>query len=137
MVPGPAASVESVNQAFYTAFETGDLDAMRALWLDRDDTVCIHPGGEAVRGAGPVGRSWALVMAHTPYIQFFLTDVAVSVAAEVASVTCTENILTGDESTGPSEFGGGKAVATNLFLRTPEGWRLWVHHSSPVLSGPG
>jgi hypothetical protein len=76
-------------------------------------------------------------MANTPYIQFFLTDVVVSVEADVASVTCTENILTGDESTGPSAFGGGSAVATNVFLRTPQGWRMWIHHSSPVLSAPG
>jgi ketosteroid isomerase-like protein len=133
----PVGEVERANQAFYSAFEAGDLDAMRALWLDRDDTICVHPGGAPVRGAGPVGRSWALVMANTPYIQFFLTDVTVSVAAEVASVTCTENVLTGDESTGPSAFGGGSAVATNVFLRTPEGWRMWIHHSSPVLSAPG
>ena len=55
----------------------------------------------------------------------------------VASVTCTENVLTGDESTGPDAFGGAKAVATNVFVRTPEGWRLWIHHASPVLSAGG
>jgi hypothetical protein len=22
-----------------------------------------------------------------------------------------------------------------VFRRTPSGWRLWVHHASPVLSG--
>ena len=26
----------------------------------------------------------------------------------------------------------GYAVATNVFLRTPVGWRLLVHHASPV-----
>jgi ketosteroid isomerase-like protein len=133
----PTAEVEQANRAFYAAFEAGDLDAMRALWLDREDTVCVHPGGAPVRGSGPIGRSWALVMANTSYIQFFLTDVAVSVAADVAAVTCTENILTGDESTGPGAFGGGSAVATKVFLRTPEGWRLWLHHASPVLSATG
>jgi len=75
-----------------------------------------------------------LIMANTPYIQFFLTDVEVSVIEDVASVTCTENVLTGDETTGPDAFGGAKAVATNVFVRTPEGWRLWIHHASPVLS---
>ena len=29
---------------------------------------------------------------------------------------------------------GGRAVATNVFRRTPEGWRLWLHHASPVLT---
>lgn len=139
------AEVEAANAAFYAAFEQGDLDGMRALWLDHPDSLCVHPGAAPVRGTGAIGRSWALVMAHTPYIQFFLTDVHVTVidgtpggsgsAATVGSVTCTENVLTGDERTGPDAFGGAKAVATNVFVRTPEGWRLWIHHASPVLSG--
>ncbi len=123
-----------MNTLFYEAVESADLDTMQELWLDAEDSVCVHPGALPVRGAGPISRSWALVMATIPYIQFFLTDVEVSVQGDTASVTCTENVLTGDETTGLDAFGGGKAVATNVFLRTPEGWRLWVHHSSPVPS---
>lgn len=126
--------VEAVNAAFYEAFENADLDTMQDLWLDDPETLCVHPGALPVRGTGPINRSWALIMANTPYIQFFLTDVEVSLWDRVASVTCTENVLTGDESTGPDAFGGAKAVATNVFVRTDEGWRLWIHHASPVLS---
>ena len=126
-----------MNTAFYEAFENADLDTMQDLWLDDPETLCVHPGALPVRGTGPINRSWALIMANTPYIQFFLTDVEVSLQgdpAEVASVTCTENVLTGDETTGPDVFGGAKAVATNVFVRTDGGWRLWIHHASPVLS---
>jgi ketosteroid isomerase-like protein len=126
--------VEAVNTAFYEAFESADLDTMQDLWLDDAETLCVHPGALPVRGTPAINRSWALVMANTPYIQFFLTDLEVSVRGDVASVTCTENVLTGDERDGTDSFGGGKAVATNVFVRTTEGWRVWVHHSSPVLS---
>lgn len=129
--------VERVNATFYEAFETADLDTMQDLWLDDADSLCVHPGALPVRGTGPINRSWALIMANTPYIQFFLTDVEVSVLDGVASVTCTENVLTGDERTGPDAFGGAKAVATNVFVRTPQGWRLWIHHASPVVSDGG
>ena len=125
--------VEVANGAFYEAFESADLDAMLDLWLDDPETLCIHPGALPVRGTSQIGRSWALIMANTPYIQFFLTDVEVSVHGDVASVTRTENVLTGDDS--PEVFGGARAVATNVFIRTPDGWRLWIHHASPVLSG--
>src|SRR4051812_47246181 len=125
---------ERLNTPFYESFEAGALDTMQDLWLDAADTLCVRPGAPPVRGTGPINRSWALIMANTPYIQFFLTDVEVSVWADVASVTCTENVLTGDETTGPDAFGGAKAVATNVFVRTPGGWRLWIHHASPVLS---
>ena len=130
--------VEAVNTAFYEAFETADLDTMQDLWLDDPETLCVHPGALPVRGTRPISRSWALIMANTPYIQFFLTDVEVSLRgepADLASVTCTENVLTGDTTTGPDAFGGAKAVATNVFVRTVDGWRLWIHHASPVLSG--
>ena len=129
------AAVEAVNAEFYQAFERADLDAMQELWLDDPETLCVHPGALPVRGTPAINRSWALIMANTPYIQFFLTDVEISVWEGSASVTCTENVLTGDESTGPDAFGGAKAVATNVFVRTSEGWRLWIHHASPVLSG--
>jgi ketosteroid isomerase-like protein len=126
--------VEAANAAFYAAFESADLDAMQDLWLDDPETLCVHPGALPVRGTGAINRSWALIMANTPYIQFFLTDVEVSVWEDVASVTCTENVLTGDDRTGPDSFGGAKAVATNVFVRTHDAWRLWIHHASPVLS---
>ncbi|MGZ4427190.1 MAG: nuclear transport factor 2 family protein [Nocardioidaceae bacterium] len=130
------AAVEAANTAFYEAFETGDLDAMLDLWLDHPETLCVHPGALPVRGTPAINRSWALIMANTPYIQFFLTDLEISVLDDTASVTCTENVLTGDErTTGVDAFGGARAVATNVFVRTAEGWRLWIHHASPVLSG--
>ena len=128
------AEVEAANAAYYAAFEAADLDAMQDLWLDDAETLCVHPGALPVRGTGAINRSWALIMANTPYIQFFLTDVEVSVLADAASVTCTENVLTAGDDTAPDAFGGAKAVATNVFVRTPEGWRLWIHHASPVLS---
>jgi ketosteroid isomerase-like protein len=127
-------AVERVNSTFYEAFETADIDTMQDLWLDDPETLCVHPGALPVRGTSAINRSWALIMANTPYIQFFLTDVEVSVWEGVASVTCTENVLTGDDRTGPDAFGGARAVATNVFVRTPGGWRLWIHHASPVLS---
>lgn len=127
-------AVEAANGEFYAAFERGDIDAMTALWYDGPETLCVHPGAPPVRGTGPINRSWALVMAHTPYIQFFLTDVEVSVIGDVASVTCTENVLTADTEVDRSSFSGGKAVATNVFVRTADAWRLWIHHASPVMS---
>ncbi len=129
------AEAEQANAAFYSAFENADLDAMRDLWLEDAETLCVHPGAMPVRGTPAISRSWALIMANTPYIQFFLTDVETSVLGDVASVTCTENVLTADETTDDGAFNGAKAVATNVFVRTAEGWRLWIHHASPVLSG--
>jgi ketosteroid isomerase-like protein len=136
-----ARAVEVANTAFYNAIEHGDLDLMEALWLDGSmapDVVSVHPGWPMLRGRGEVMRAWAAVMAATPYIQFFLTDVQTRVAEDVAIVTCSENVLTGVEGSegveGGFGFTGGRIVATNVFRRTSDGWRLWVHHASPVMN---
>jgi ketosteroid isomerase-like protein len=146
-MPDPGADPTAVEQAvlsanseFYAAFEAGDLDAMTGLWVPSGHAVCIHPGWAPVVGAAAVRRSWAVIMANTPYIQFILTDVDVTVVGDVASVTCTENVLSADEETPVEGFAGGKAVTTNVFRRMLEpgdGWRLWIHHASPVLSARG
>nr|MBA2560991.1 nuclear transport factor 2 family protein [Propionibacteriales bacterium] len=81
-------------------------------------------------------RSWLALMANTPYIQFFLTDVQAVVVGDLASVTCTENVLSAAPDNSVGVFAGGSAAATNVFRRTSAGWRLWIHHASPVLSGP-
>ena len=128
-------AVETANAAFYAAFEAADLDAMTELWMDDPETMCVHPGALPVRGTAAINRSWAVIMANTPYIQFFLTDVESSVLGDVASVTCTENVLTAAERSEEAGFNGAKAVASNVFVRTADGWRLWIHHASPVLSG--
>jgi ketosteroid isomerase-like protein len=77
-------------------------------------------------------------MANTDYIQFFLTDVHVSVTGDTALVTCTENILSGGPApTDGAELGplvGQLVVATNVFRRTSDGWKMWSHHASPVLA---
>ncbi|WP_129841677.1 nuclear transport factor 2 family protein [Streptomyces sp. RFCAC02] len=142
MTPGggaesDAAAVAAANTAFYEAVERADIDLLDALWLDDEEISVVHPGWPVIRGRGEVLRSYALIMANTEYIQFFLTDVEVSVRGGTAVATCTENILSG----GPAEDGGamgplvgGLVVATNVFRRAPGGgWRLWSHHGSPVL----
>ncbi|MEV0320719.1 nuclear transport factor 2 family protein [Streptomyces sp. NPDC050658] len=142
--------VELANTAFYEALERGDFDEVSGMWLDTGDAIttgsgdaanaisCVHPGWPVLTGRGEVLRSYALIMANTEYIQFFLTDVHVGVAGDTALVTCTENILSG----GPPPEGGGElgplvgqlVVATNVFRRTADGWKLWSHHASPVLA---
>ena len=128
--------VAAANEAFYAAVERGDLDALQGLWCDETTAVCVHPGAAPIHGTRNVLRSWALIMANTDYIQFFLTDVAVSLNGDVAAVTCRENILTAADS-GPQGFNGGLAEAVNVFVRRPDGWRLWLHQAAPVVSGVG
>jgi uncharacterized protein (TIGR02246 family) len=132
MTPEVTAAVEAANAALYAALESADVDRMASVWddVEPEAVVCMHPGWPMLRGRGQVLRSFSAIMANTPYIQFFLTDVQVDLHGETAVVTCAENILTAvTEETGSS----GQVVATNVFVRRGDGWRLRVHHGSPVM----
>jgi ketosteroid isomerase-like protein len=123
--------VLAANDAFYAAVEAGDLDGLREICCSSRELVCVHPGASPIHGTSGVLRSWALIMANTEYIQFFLTDVTVTLSDDVAAVTCTENILTAGEPR-TTTFNGGKAQAVNVFTLEEGRWRLWLHQASPV-----
>ena len=132
------AAIEAANGAFYAAVESADLDLLGAVWADGTwgrNASCVHPGWPMLQGRDEILRSFSLILANTPYIQFFLTDVDVQVAGEVAIVTCAENILTGVGGDASSPLPGGRVVTTNVFRKGVGGWRMWVHHASPVLTG--
>ncbi len=133
-------AVAAANTALYDALEHGDLQALSDCWLEEGNggISVVHPGWPVLNGRAEVLRSYATIMANHEYIQFFLTDVEISVLGDTALVTCTENILTGgpaapDGSAGP--LVGGVVVATNIFRRAEHGgWKVWAHHASPVLA---
>jgi len=131
-------AVREVNTAFYAALEACDLDAMADLWEHSDRVSVTHPGWPMLRGWAKVAGSWDAIFRNTAYIQFVLTDEQIVVAGDAAWVTLDENILQSAGAAATDELSGSKATATNVFVRDRDGdgWRMVVHHSSPV-SGDG
>jgi ketosteroid isomerase-like protein len=125
------AAVERANALFYQAFETLDLARMERVWSHGEHVRCVHPGWPILVGWDAVRASWATIFENTAEMRFTLSDVRASAGADLAWVTCTENIF--------SEVQGRLAVtsvlATNLFARGPDGWRLIHHHASHVFGG--
>lgn len=122
--------VMAANQAFYEAFAGRDLDALMACWADGDEVACIHPGGTPVCGHDLVRTSWEALMTGDPG-DFTIHPEVVNVSYEdpVATVVCMERFATHGHG------GGSRAdlVATNVFVLGPAGWRMVVHHASPVM----
>jgi ketosteroid isomerase-like protein len=124
------AAVSAANQAFYEAFEARDLDAMSDLWAHDDRVVCVHPGWTSLRGWAAVAASWAAIFGGPQRLQFIVTDEHVVLAADVAWVSCDENVLAGD--------GSGTVTTLNVFSRDRAGgWKMLAHHGAPVMTGPG
>jgi SnoaL-like domain len=126
--PEETEAVHQANARFYRALETLDMQAMDELWLHSPSAHCVHPGWEAVVGWDAVRASWERIFANTSWMRVTPTGIRVEILGPVAVVTCTESITAKSEE----EVGLAVASATNLFLRTPAGWRLFHHHASPA-----
>ncbi|WP_229052278.1 nuclear transport factor 2 family protein [Aeromicrobium sp. Leaf350] len=130
-----SGDVLAVHRSFYEAIEAGDVDLMAALWIDRPDTSCAHPGTTPVRGTSGILRSWTMLMAQAGYLQFFLTDVQAAYTSDgaVAIVTCTENILSGHGLESPDSFAGGKVTSTSILVLRQGRWQFHTRHASPII----
>jgi ketosteroid isomerase-like protein len=118
--------LREANERFYRSLETLDLSAMELVWLHEPWIRCIHPGWDVLVGWDDVRESWQGIFESTPWIRVTPTQVQVEVFGDIGLVGCAENITTGKDD----DVGVAVAQATNLFRRTPEGWRLFHHHAS-------
>ena len=123
------SEVEEANRRFYRAFETLDMSRMDAVWLNTERALCIHPGWPLIVGWAAIRSSWETIFANTTEMRFTIEDARVAGGLDLAWVTCTENILADVQG----RVSVTSVLATNLFERTPEGWRMVHHHASHVL----
>lgn len=124
---GDGKEAARANREFYRAFERLDFEAMRAVWLDDDRIQCVHPAGERLVGRERVLGSWQAIFRATEAIQFELADLSIEIVGDLAWASAIERIRVPSVESQASE-----AVATNLFVRTPAGWKLVLHHASPI-----
>jgi ketosteroid isomerase-like protein len=117
-------SPQDAALAFYQAFEAQDIDAMMATWADDEEIVCVHPGGARVVGYDAVRATWEQIFAGEK-LAFRLDNVVTIETVGLAMQSAIEHVSVAG---GPAQA----AAATNVFMRTPSGWRLVCHHASPV-----
>jgi ketosteroid isomerase-like protein len=120
-------SPQDAALAFYQAFEARDIDAMMASWAEDEDIVCVHPGGPRLVGYEAVRAGWEQLFAGNAKLSFRLDEIVVIETVGLALQSAIEHVTLGEE---PKPRGA--AIATNVFMRTPSGWRLVVHHASPA-----
>ena len=123
------ADVEEANARFYRAFEALDLAAMDAVWAHAEYVKCVHPGWPLLTGWEAVRESWRVIFENTAEMRFTIGDVEAKVTASLGWVTCTENILQSVRG----QISVTSVLATNLFERGADGWRMIHHHASHVV----
>jgi ketosteroid isomerase-like protein len=121
------ATPQDAEQAFYKAFERADLAAMMSVWSEEDDIVCVHPGGARHTGVVEVRESWRQILAQGPGLQFHLVGNRIFSGRMISIHSVYEHVTVAGESR-PAQ----PVLATNIYLLTNRGWRMLVHHASPL-----
>ena len=125
---GDVDELRAANERFYRALEERDPEEMERIWLHEPWVRCVHPGWDVLVGWVHVRESLEQIFAGTGWLRVTPTECDVHVFGEVGMVACAENITASRDS----DVGVAVAQATNLFRRTPEGWRMFHHHASPA-----
>ncbi len=118
---------QDAEAAFYEAFEKGDLDAMMGVWADDDDIVCVHPGGPRLAGAEQVRDAWRQIFASGQTLRFRLRQQHAVNGMTLVVHSVYEQISVAGEARARQPV-----IATNIYMRTQNGWRMVVHHASPA-----
>ena len=120
------ATPDETEAQFYEALQQGDLDRLMAVWADDDDVACVHPGGPRLIGEHAVRAGFeALCAAGGVPVRLaqarrvVVGNCAIHHVVEEVRITAAEGTQT------------GWVIATNAYVKTPQGWRMMLHHASP------
>ena len=119
-------TADDVEAAFYEALHTADLPKLMACWAEEEDIVCVHPGGPRMIGAGAIRSAFEAMFANGN-IQAFPERIhkIESLASAVHHLIERVEVMTPQ---GPQQ---AWVIVTNVFHKTPQGWRMVAHHTSP------
>lgn len=118
-------TVLSANEVFYDAFAAGDMAAMNALWAKDAPVSCLHPGWGLLEDRGEIIESWRGIVESPNRPSIECLHPSVRLYGDGAMVLCYEKLAT------------GYLLATNIFVKEGEAWRMSHHHAGGPVPPPG
>ena len=119
-------TADAIETQFYDALQNGDIEKLMACWADEDDVVCVHPGGPRLVGAAAIRAAFEAMFANGT-IQARPEGIC-----RVASLTSAmHNVIERIHIQTVEGQHQALVVATNVYQRTAQGWRMVAHHASP------
>lgn len=118
------ATPTEAEAAFYGAFSKADLDQMKEVWLDTPSVICTHPMAQRIVGYRLVIGSFLGLFQGQGELNATITEVETLLTSDLSVHTGVE-VLHQDAS----EF---RMQVTNVYRSTEDGWRMVLHHASPV-----
>ena len=120
-------SPDDAEAAFYKALGHADLSGMMTVWSEDEEVVCIHPGSIRLVGLAAIRESWRQLFESGSRITVRPTHLIRWHNMMTAVHTVHQHVhVEGDDRLHPP------IIATNVFTRGAEGWRMVMHHASPA-----
>ena len=119
-------SPQECEAAFYEALEKADLEAMMGVWADDEEVICIHPGGPRLVGHEAVREAWRLVFQGGARLTVQIGQV-LAMQSMMMATHCVHEFIAIKGEARPA----APVVATNVYVRSGNGWKMLLHHSSP------
>lgn len=120
--------VIKVNERFYKALGTRDLELMDTVWVRDSRAGCVHPGWIMLQGWQAVRQSWENAFDPRDQVDIRLSGISVEIKGDVAWLTCIQELsyINRDPMT------MNVSQSTNIFKRYDSGWLMVLHHASPI-----
>ncbi|HTH43649.1 MAG TPA: nuclear transport factor 2 family protein [Oxalicibacterium sp.] len=117
-------TADDTELAFYDAIGRADLDALMALWAEDEEIVCIHPDGTRLIGYAAIRASWAEIFTRGGvHIRAVQSHTSQNVMSAVHNLIESVSLPEGRQR-------DIHILATNVYVKTPQGWRIVLHHAS-------
>lgn len=117
-----------VNNRFYKALGTRDLELMRTVFVHDERAGCMHPGWVMLEGWEAIMQSWENVFDPQDQLNIKLHNVSVDIQGNAAWVTCIQELTYIRRD--PNFM--NVSVSTNIFEKSESGWQMVIHQASPV-----
>lgn len=115
-----------VEEAFYQAFRSHDIELMKQVWHQSDEVYCIHPGSSRIFTYQLIIASWEHIFSGKEEINIQLSGRTTTINDNL-SIHNVKEVLTIDQR----EL--GSVLATNIYRQThDQGWKMIGHHGSPA-----
>jgi ketosteroid isomerase-like protein len=119
-------SADEIEAAFYEALQKGDIEKLMACWADEDEVVCVHPGGPRVVGTLAIRAAFDAMFSNGT-----IRAVPQQVRKVESLTSVVHNVLERIEVLTEGGPAHAYVLATNVYHRTAQGWRMVAHHASP------
>jgi ketosteroid isomerase-like protein len=120
------ASVDDVEAQFYDALASGDLERLMAVWSDDDEPACVHPGGPRLVGQAAIRASFEAILSQGALpVRVHAVRRSDSAGCSIHHVVERLDVATAEGTR------TAWVLATNVYWKTPLGWRMVLHHASP------